>query len=333
MDRTILSKNLQTMLPAWEESSSRPAGKPFVQKRLLRGVAFLLLLLTIASCSRKTDPSKVIARINGSTITYGEYDRALKELLSGENIAPEELAELKKSLINQLVEEKVILGEAVKIGLKVSREELEDEIKNMGQNLETPEMRAAILERYATTENWRKEIENRLLVKKAVETAINPRIEVTEKEAREYYEKNIPQYSVAEQVHARMIVVGTEEKAKEAKRMLEKERFEDVAKRVSIGPEAKEGGDLGFFSPGEMPPEFDVVFTLAAGKISTIVKTPYGYHIFKVEERKKQKTLSFKAVQGDIDETLFREKAEKEYRLWVLTLKKNSKIDVSEGLM
>jgi len=128
-----------------------------------------------------------------------------------------------------------------------------------------------------------------------------------------------------------MIVVETKQAARNAKRKLETESFEDVAASVSTGLEASKGGDLGFFGKGDMPPEFEeVVFKLPVGKISDIVKTPYGYHIFKVMEKTRAGSQSFNDVKDEIVDMLKREKFERAYQRWITTLQEKTHIEIDE---
>ena len=95
----------------------------------------------------------------------------------------------------------------------------------------------------------------------------------------------VPHFN-SQKVRARQIVVADGEEAIQILKRLKKgESFEKVAKEKSLGPEKVNGGDLGYFSQGERPTEFDHVFTMEVGAISEVIKSPYGYHIFKLEEK------------------------------------------------
>jgi len=299
-------------------------------------VIFLFLFLTLPGCQSKPDPKKPVATVGDARITYGEFRSVLKDILpEGErDISPQDEAELKKNLLTQMIEERLILKEAEKADIDVTDEEVSDEIKTIKEKMGEEELKAWIKERYPTAENWKEDVRKKLLVKKTVENLVDSKITVTEKEAKDYYVENRAVFEVPEKVRARMIVADTEEKAKEAKMRLKKERFEDVAKKLSVGPEAKDGGDLGFFSRGDLPPEFeDAILRLPPGGTSDIVKTPYGYHIFKAEGKTKGRKLAFKDARKNIIETLFREKSEKKYREWALLLKNDTDIKIDEELL
>ncbi|MBI3755078.1 MAG: peptidyl-prolyl cis-trans isomerase [Deltaproteobacteria bacterium] len=174
-----------------------------------------------------------------------------------------------------------------------------------------------------------------MLLRKVIDKAIGPRITVKEDEARRYYKEHIADYKRKEQARARMIVVKTEEEANQVKERLKKgEDFARLAQEISLGPEGKKGGDLGFFGRGEMPKEFeDVVFPLPAGKLSEVIKTPYGYHIFRVEEKREAKDLKFSEVKDQIINKLKREKGDAEFQAWMTELKQGAKIEVKEELL
>ncbi len=312
------------------------------QRPVAAAVLVVILAVILSGCDRKGESASshqdpdVVLRVNGRKVTIEQYRAALKRLLpeGTTNIGPEELKALKRNLIEQLIEEELILREAERLGIKVSDSEVRAEVRTIKRGYAKKAFNDAIVARYGNMEKWRDEIRKKLLIRKVVDRVINSRIKGSEEEAKAYYEENIDDYVVPEQVRARMILVKTEDEAREVLKRLKKEDFAKVAREVSISPEAQNGGDLGFFSRGEMPKEFeDVVFKLKKGQISGIVQTPYGYHIFKVEERKKGRKLRFEDVKERIMEKLKREKADMEFRKWMLELKKTAKIEVREGLL
>ncbi len=311
-------------------------GSVYIKRVLFFSVAFFVVFALgceKAPEKKETEQERIVAKIGDRVITEKEFEAMLARIVpERERITPPELKELKRNLLNQLIEEELILIEAQRRGITVTDEEVEKEVENfLAEGDES--VKAVIGKRYGSLDEWKKEIRRRLLIKKTIHEVIDKSITVTDREAKEYYNKNRKSYEIPQQVRARMIVVATEEEAKKIKRLLKKKPFEELARQYSIGPEAEKGGDLGFFGKGDMPPEFEIVFNLPKGAVSKIVKTPYGYHIFKVVDKKKGRKLRFKDVKDIIIEKIRRERAEKKYREWILTLKKNIEIDVDREFL
>src|SRR5207237_5478747 len=124
---------------------------------------------------------------------------------------------------------------------------------------------------------------------------------------------------------ARHILVETEDEAKAVLEELKKgSEFAELAKKKSKDPGASDGGDLGFFTKDQMVPEFSTVaFALEPGKISDPVKSQFGWHIIKVEEKRNRKAPDFEQVKGQI-ETYVTRKAQADY---VGKLRESAKIE------
>ncbi len=147
---------------------------------------------------------------------------------------------------------------------------------------------------------------------------------------------------LGESVHARHILVRSTrtddfskrqaalEKAKAIKKELDGGAdFVDLAKKKSDGPGAKNGGDLGFFSRGQMTPEFEkVAFSLPVGGISDPVETEFGYHVVTVEEKRAAKRLRYDDVKLDLANYIFQKKMHDRYEEFVTDLRKKADVKV-----
>src|SRR5437868_12735040 len=142
---------------------------------------------------------------------------------------------------------------------------------------------------------------------------------------KKVYEEAAKQITGEQEVHARHILVETEDEAKAIAEELKKgSDFAELAKKKSKDPGASDGGDLGFFTKDQMVPEFSTVaFALEPGKISDPVKSQFGWHIIKVEEKRNRKAPDFEQVKGQI-ETYVTRKAQAEY---VAKLREAAKVE------
>jgi len=136
-------------------------------------------------------------------------------------------------------------------------------------------------------------------------------IEIGDDEIQYYYDTNIDEFKHPESIRARHILFENEEKAKKIlKKVKSGADFAEMAKRHSTGPTRDKGGDLGYFERGKMVPEFEeVAFALGVGEISDVVKTKFGYHIIKVEDKKEAYVDEFDAVKEKIKKKLLIEGA------------------------
>jgi peptidyl-prolyl cis-trans isomerase C len=134
---------------------------------------------------------------------------------------------------------------------------------------------------------------------------------VTEADAKKIFDEKIAELKPEQEIHARHILVATEAEAKEiAERLKKGEDFAALAKEKSKDPGA-EGGDLGFFTRGQMLKPFeDAAFALEVGEISEPVQTQFGWHIIKVEEKRDQPLPTFDQVKEAIIAQLVQQKAQ-----------------------
>jgi peptidyl-prolyl cis-trans isomerase C len=149
---------------------------------------------------------------------------------------------------------------------------------------------------------------------------------ITDEEVKAAYDKEAAKVKISERVRARHILVQTEKEAKDVLARLNKgEKFEDIAKQVSLDGSKDYGGDLGYFSSEEMVPEFSkAAFALKAGEISQPIKTDYGWHVIKLEDRKQGGAQPFDQVKAGIKAVLMRKKVQDA----VTELRKQAKIEI-----
>jgi len=309
--KTILNRHLSALLPAF-------------------------LITALFACGRGEDKSAIIvAKVDAHNITLKAFDDALARLMPPDGpSADDNQRAVKRDLLSQMIIETLILDEAERMGVTVSNDELESAIEAMKKDYGGPAFRDAITERYGDINVWREEIRRKLIIKKTVAKVTAGVKAPVEQAARKYYDEHIKEFDVPEQVRARMIVTNSEDDARNIRKTLTPESFAKTAKEASLSPEAKNGGDLGFFGRGDMPKEFeDAVFGLKPGEISPVVKTDYGYHIFYVEEHRKGGRLKWDEVRSKIIERLRAEEADSEFGKWLAGLKAKSHIEVYEALL
>src|SRR5690606_31669001 len=150
-----------------------------------------------------------------------------------------------------------------------------------------------------------------LMDKMATQTTLD------EKQIKDYYQKHIQDFKENSKIQLQQIVVHTELEAQNIHKALKSgSSFDKLATDYSLGAESDNQGKLGWVEKGTLP-VFDAVFNLPLGQISSPQKSPYGYHIFQVLERKKGRQLPLDEVKGQISKLLQAEQAQEKYKNWL----------------
>jgi len=299
----------------------------------------LLLSLCIADCKKEDTnlPPDILAQVNEEVITLEEFKNELRDIKLEHGKLPEDnesLDQLKTALLDQIVDRKLILGEARRIDIRVSEEEINKTILALKRDYAGESFSAMLEYRGMSFEAWKQRLKEKLMAEKLINNVAQFDAPIEVKSVKQYYEEHLEEYSFPEQARARQIVVATEEEAKEILRKLRKgEEFAKLAREQSMMPERISGGDLGFFSRGEMPEAFDAVFSLKVGGVSTVIKSPYGYHIFKVEEKVEAKVREFDEVKEEIAHQIRKKKCEEIYYNWLSGLREKAKIKINKQLL
>jgi parvulin-like peptidyl-prolyl isomerase len=298
---------------------------------------FLLWMFLIALCGcgewGRGLPDHILAQVNEEQITVDEFNREMKELIlePGQEVKGRNFSDLKEAYLDQMIERKILVQEARRLGIKISSEELNQAISEVKKDYPGEGFGERLGLKGITLEEWKIRLEEKLLAEKMIRHALYYRGEIDEKEALEYYENHLSKFQTSEKVRARQIVVATEEEAIQVLNQLKKgENFEKLAMKKSLGPEKVEGGDLGYFGKGERPDEFEQVFSLEVGEISGIIRSPYGYHIFKLDEKIAPRRVPFEEAKSGILQELRQKKGEEEYQRWLKGLKGKAKVKVNK---
>ena len=176
------------------------------------------------------------------------------------------------------------------------------------------------LAKYGEEENARKDILAQMAIGKIFEGII-----ISDEEIREYFEANKARFAKGASVHAKHILVDSEDKCN---KLLESivsggKAFEDVAKESSTCPSGANGGDLGEFGKGQMVKEFeDAAFAAEIGHVVGPVKTQFGYHLIKVEDKKEAEDAKLDDVKEQIKSEIMQKKQQEAYTAKVEALKK-----------
>jgi len=254
-----------------------------------------------------------IAEVNKSGITSNQLQSAFLNAISRyddktlSSLDQSAIVSFKKNILGQLIDYELLYQQAQKEKVKISNDEIDLEIDKIKDNFSSPEeFDEALKANNITLVQLKEDIKRQLMINSILEETRN-QISISDEELLEYYNENKESFLEPEQVHARHILVETEEEANNLLLQLKEglTDFAELAREKSIGPSAPSGGDLGFFARGQMVKEFeDAAFSLEPGEISGVVQTQFGYHIIKCEEKKDEYSPTFDEAKEQVSNTL-----------------------------
>jgi peptidyl-prolyl cis-trans isomerase C len=258
-----------------------------------------------------------VLEVNGEKVWAAQISMTMSNIAAqldaqGQTMEQEQMVQM---ATQRLIEQKLIAQEARRQG--VASDELR--FAEMMQQVEESAGGRAALEanlkaRGSNVEQMETLVREMELSRTFIDKKVIPTIEVSDEDVAAFYEENPEMFAVPEQVHARHIIIAADQNADEAtasaarakaeaarERALAGEDFAELARELSEGPTAENGGDLGFFPHAMMEPEFaDAAFALEPGEISDIIRSRYGFHVIKLEERRPAGTPSLDQVSDQI---------------------------------
>ncbi len=261
-----------------------------IRARLIAAALATAIAMPLSACAAD-DP--VVATVNGDKITKSQIEAAYQRLPQQYQQVP--MDQLFPALVDSVIDTKLAAADA----------------------------RAKKLNEEADFRMQMKRIEDQLLQRVVLEKEMTRDVSDADMKAR--YDKMVAGLSDKEEVHARHILLKTEKDASEVIKELDKGGdFAELAKKKSTGPSGPNGGDLGFFGKGQMVPEFETAaFAMKTGEHSKQpVKTQFGFHVIKVESRRKVEVPTMDSVAQQLRSEISQERGAD----YVEGLRKNAKI-------
>jgi len=302
------------------------------------GVPCLLMLCFIVACDKINIFSRpYVATVNGSKIYLEDYQRRLdqKMLLLPKDFVgePANMKRFEDEVLDGMITEKIMDLRVQELNISISETELENKIKEIKKDY-GEDFTSLFARENINYEKWKEEFKREMLLQKLIAVDVNAKIKITEDEAEEYFNKHRDNYKTESRVRVAQIVVRDMTLAKEVlKRLNSGENFAKVAADVSIGPEAHRGGDLGFITKLIMPDPLDkTIFSLPVNKISPIVQSSYGFHIFKVLEIQSARIENFTDVKEDVIADIRSQKEESAFANWLKELKMKAVIKKEKNI-
>jgi peptidyl-prolyl cis-trans isomerase SurA len=331
------------------------------RKLLLSLVTAVLFSVSLAA---DTVIEEIIARVNDSIITRSDLTKEREQVqndLHQQNIAPTDprAKEQEKDLLRGLIDQQLLLQKGKDLGISGDTElvkKLDDLRKQL--KLETlDDLEKEAQKQGVSFEDFKQGIRNQIVTQQVISHEVAPKIQITEKDVQDYYDKHKSELEQPESVDLSEILVSTgapnvnidpnapsptedpskvasaEEKAKQLLAGIKAgAKFEDVAKKSSEGPTADQGGELGQFKRGTLAKELeDLTFGMKPGSESDVIRTKQGFVILKVNQHTQAGVAPLKQVENRIQEAIYYDRLQPALRTYLTRLREDAYIDIKPG--
>ncbi len=302
---------------------------------ITQGMVVLGFILILSSAAWALTDG-IAAIVNAEIITLSELRAELKDetirlktRFKGEELK-RRLLQREYETLNQLIERRLQLQEAKSKGLEVSDEEIQNALEKLGQGQSASP---------AFPLPSRESIREELILGKLRDFEVRRHIMVSQDEVRDYYEKNQSQFMSPPEYRLRQILFSpkpgepmTEVHARAQSVFSELKKggnFSNLATRYSDGPEAVQGGELGFLRKDELlAPLGKELDRMQPGEVSQPLETSLGIHIIALDDVKPAKATTFQEVEPHVRYLLYQKKTQEAYQAWLSNLEDKAYIEV-----
>lgn len=291
---------------------------------------------------------RVAAVVNDEMIPMSEVHRRaapdIARLESEGRASTDNRHEALKRALDELIADRLLASEQKSANIEVTDQEIDlamDDVRKQN-HLDQAGFERALIGQGMSLSEYRDKLRRDLAAMKLLSTKVRSKVKVTDDDVRAEYNRRMKLDTQDVEVRARHIVVqvpanATPEQEKKARAKAEElakrarsgEDFAELSRNFSDSPSKTDGGDVGFFKRGEMVPAFEsAAFALKVGEVSEPVRSPFGWHVIKVEQRRAAEPPPFDKVKDDLREKITREQMQKQTESYIAELRKQATVEV-----
>jgi peptidyl-prolyl cis-trans isomerase C len=277
-----------------------------------------------------------VAVVNGEPITAEALKRELDHARAAgaEGGSPDSV--LRRRLLDDAVERALLLQQARTRSITVGQDQVERALLRVRADYPGSHFDDLLAQERLSQAELKDRLKEQLTVEKLFADEVFPGVQVTEADVARHYAEHAADFEQPQQVRASQIVVRTREEAQKLREEVRRrpKSFDDVARRASLSPEGKAGGDLGWFGKGSgMPEVFDACFKLPLNVVSEVTPSPYGFHLFKVTARRPAQRRPLDEVRPAIYDKLLREGRAGAQETYLAALRQKAQIQIDEAAL
>jgi peptidyl-prolyl cis-trans isomerase SurA len=320
----------------------------------LAAVGLLLATVGLPRLQAAKIVDRVVARVNNEIVTQKQYDQQLADVrtqLARDYAGPELDAKVKeqsKNLLRDMIDQDLLVEKAKDDDINVDTDVIKklDEIRQSSKLDSLEELQKEVEKQGQVWEDFKDQIQRQLLMQEVIGREVGSQVNqsVSHQDARKYFQAHQEEFSSPGGVHLAEILISSdkhkpdelEKRAQDALAEIKAgQKWQEVVKKYSDDDDsAKEGGDVGFFKDGTLNPTIAAATAkLDTGETSDLVKTRFGYQIFKVLERRSPGIPKFEEVETRVMNTIYDQKMQGALRKYLVELRSQSYVNVAPGYL
>jgi peptidyl-prolyl cis-trans isomerase SurA len=314
-----------------------------------------LLPANVNAQAKPTADADIVARVNNDVITLSDYQKAERQLRDEtahdcqgcpQDQIDAQFKQQQKDLLRGMIDQSLMIQRAKDMSINVESDLAKrlDEVRKQNGLATLDDLQKGVEASSLSWEDYKTTIRNGLLQKEVVQREVGSRVDISPDEVKQYYDAHPQEFTLPERVTLSEISVSTEGKNPEEFAALRSEAeglrtsvingddFGQVARLYSQGSTAKDGGAIGTFKRGDLPPQIeDVVFQMSRGQITDVIQTRTDFEFLLVDDHLQAGLQPLDKVEADIRNTIHARKVQPLLRDYLAELREQSYIIVKPG--
>lgn len=299
----------------------------------------IFLILFLFSCSDSEKEQEITVPEKAPLIKIDEQSFYIDDLLKYAHFILTEMADetlenvaIKEKVLNDFISHQLLTQKAKSENINIDKDKIDKVIKNFNSMYGEEDLNLFTSQSILDLAHLKTIIEQQMMIQQYLDNKISSQIQISKEELQAYYNEKIANFPKTKMIHLYHIVTNSKSEANKARQQLYKRKqFTDVAKKYSIGPAKDKGGDLGYVDVLNFPEVFQKALKIRKGRISSVIKSEYGYHIFKVADIKVNRTPKFEELSGELYADLFAKKQDEMTNKLIEELLQNANIQVFDN--
>jgi len=306
--------------------------------------AFMIFSAPLQASAKILD--RLVAIVNNDIITLHELNTKIREMTGLDpsdmrNQDEQKYLETRQKVLDILIDDRIASQKASELGITITSKEVDSAIERMKRRngITHEELLAGLKERNLSYESYRKKMEQNLERARLINLEVNSKIVVRDEKIEAYYKANQKKFTSPEEVHLAAIFLkrtnpdDSGDLLKKAQDLIDKvgkgADFQEIAKKYSEGPGAKDGGDLGFFKTSQLDEKLsEIAKALPPGGVSKPIVREAGIQIIKVLAKRKAGLRPLKEARDSIYDALYQEEVNRRFLSWIKDLREKAYIKI-----